>query len=175
MQLNELNKLPKDAARAEFLRCCHSTRWAEQMLQRRPFRTFDHLLDAAGEVWAELGRTDWLEAFEGHPKIGDMDSLRARFGNTRDWSSGEQSGVDDADEQILRELAEGNRTYEKRFGHIFIVCATGKTAAQMLEILLSRMNNNPNDELKIAANEQSKITRIRLEKLCQKVQSQPTC
>jgi 2-oxo-4-hydroxy-4-carboxy-5-ureidoimidazoline decarboxylase len=116
-----------------------------------------------------------LEAFSAHPKIGDINSLRAKYSATRDWSKGEQSGVDSAQEAVLEGLARGNADYEKRFGHIFIVCATGKTAAEMLDILQGRIGNDSAEELKIAAHEQSKITKIRLEKLCQEVPSQPTC
>lgn len=175
MTLNELNRLPESSAREELLRCCHSSRWAEFMLSRRPFASFTELLRVSEEGFAGLSREDWLEAFAGHPKIGDMNSLRAKYANTRDWSSNEQSGVKEAQEAVLQGLAAGNAEYEKRFGFIFIVCATGKNAAQMLEILQNRINNDPSEELKIAANEQIKITRIRLEKLCQEVPSQPTC
>jgi 2-oxo-4-hydroxy-4-carboxy-5-ureidoimidazoline decarboxylase len=175
VKLNELNRLPEDTAREELLRCCHSSRWVEFMVSRRPFDSFNDLLKAADEGFAGLSREDWLEAFGGHAKIGDVNSLRAKYANTKDWSSNEQSGVNDAQEAVIEGLADGNAAYEKRFGHIFIVCATGKTAAQMLDILQSRIDNEPSQELKIAANEQIKITKIRLEKLCQEVPSQPTC
>jgi 2-oxo-4-hydroxy-4-carboxy-5-ureidoimidazoline decarboxylase len=175
MKLQELNQLSDQAASEELLRCCHSSRWVEFMLSRRPYGSFSDLLKAADEGFAGLQRQDWLEAFAGHPKIGDMNSLRAKYANTRDWSAGEQSGVNAAEEAVLQGLADGNTDYEKRFGHIFIVCATGKTAAQMLDLLRSRIDKDPAEELKIAANEQIKITKIRLEKLCQEVPSQPTC
>jgi 2-oxo-4-hydroxy-4-carboxy-5-ureidoimidazoline decarboxylase len=175
MKLQELNQLSDEAAREELLRCCHSSRWVEFVLSRRPYGSFSDLSKAADEGFAGLQREDWLEAFAGHPKIGDMNSLRAKYANTRDWSAGEQSGVNAAEEAVLQGLADGNTDYEKRFGHIFIVCATGKTAAQMLDLLRSRIDNDPAEELKIAANEQTKITKIRLEKLCQEVPSQPTC
>lgn len=135
------------------------------------------MLKAAEETWWQLREHDWLEAFTAHPKIGDVSSLRAKFKGKREESlaSVEQSGVAGADDAVLHELAQGNTDYEKRFGYIFIVCATGKTAEQMLEILKTRINNDPQQELKIAADEQRKITQIRLEKLCQEVPSQPTC
>lgn len=175
VRLNELNTLDEAAAREELLRCCHSSRWVEEMVQQRPYSSFAHLLKCADEIWPRLQREDWMEAFAGHPKIGDMNSLRAKYANTRAWSAGEQSGVNEANEKVLQDLSEENRRYEEKFGHIFIVCATGKTAAEMLEILRSRMPNSAEDELKNAAVEQQKITRIRLEKLCQEVPSQPTC
>ena len=175
MQLQELNRLSEEAAREELLKCCHSARWADYVLSRRPFGSFSDLLKAAEDSFSRMQREDWLEAFSGHPKIGDISSLRAKYANTRDWSAGEQSGVNAAEEAVLQGLAEGNTEYEKRFGYIFIVCATGKTAAQMLDLLRSRIDNDPAEELKIAANEQIKITKIRLEKLCQEVPSQPTC
>jgi 2-oxo-4-hydroxy-4-carboxy-5-ureidoimidazoline decarboxylase len=175
MKLDELNRLDEPTAREELLRCCHSSRWVEFVLSRRPFGSFNDLLKIADEGFAILSREDWLDAFSGHAKIGDVNSLRAKYSNTKDWSSNEQSGVRDAQEAVIQGLADGNADYEKRFGHIFIVCATGKTAAQMLEILRGRIDNDPSEELRIAAHEQSKITKIRLEKLCQEVPSQPTC
>ncbi len=156
------------------LRCCHSSRWADGMVHGRPYNSFADLVSHGAMLWESLSGEDWLEAFAGHPKIGDMASLRAKFGSTSGWCSGEQSGVDNAQEEVLKGLAEGNRAYEERFGYIFIVCATGKTAVEMLEILRGRINNEPSRELTIAAEEQNKITKIRLEKLCQEVQSQPT-
>lgn len=175
MKLDELNNLDEAAAREELLRCCHSARWADSVLAQRPFTSFSELVRVADDAFAKLERADWLEAFSAHPKIGDINSLRAKYSSTRDWSKGEQAGVDTAQEAVLEGLARGNAEYEERFGHIFIVCATGKTAAEMLDILQSRINNDPAQELKIAAHEQSKITKIRLEKLCQEVPSQPTC
>jgi len=174
VQLSELNQLDGAAARAEMLRCCHSSRWADGMVHERPYNSFDDLVQHGATLWNSLSSEDWLEAFSAHPKIGDMASLRAKYRSTSGWASGEQSGVDNAQEEVLRGLAEGNQTYETKYGYIFIVCATGKTAAEMLEILRSRMDNEPARELFIAAEEQNKITKIRLEKLCQEVQSQPT-
>ncbi len=109
-------------------------------------------------------RADWLQAFASHPRIGDRDALRAKFAATGAWTAHEQSGVDGAPEDLLGELAEENCRYEARFGYIFIVCATGKTAGEMLALLKERLTNDAGLELKIAAGEQAKITRIRLEK-----------
>jgi 2-oxo-4-hydroxy-4-carboxy-5-ureidoimidazoline decarboxylase len=165
MNVQSLNNMPPDDARTALLRCCGSRRWAKAMTARRPFASGDEVLQTADAIWAGLDRADWLEAFAAHPRIGDLDSLRKRFATTADWASGEQAGVARADEDLIRALADGNREYEAKFGHIFIVCATGKTAAEMLAILRERLPNDPDAELSIAAAEQAKITRLRLEKL----------
>jgi 2-oxo-4-hydroxy-4-carboxy-5-ureidoimidazoline decarboxylase len=168
------NASPADAG--ELLRkCCGATGWVEAMVVRRPFASQEDLLSAADQLWWSLKEEDWLEAFRHHPVIGDIDSLRAKFANTRGWASNEQSGCLGADEEILQELARGNAEYKSKFGFIFIVCATGKSAEQMLSLLNERLPNEPVAELRIAAGEQAKITKLRLEKLCQEVPSQPTC
>lgn len=165
LPLLALNAMDPSEARAEFLKCCAASRWADQMVARRPFASTGQVLDASDEIWAQMRTKDYLEAFAGHPRIGDLDSLRARYGDTRTWAQGEQAGAQGASELVLEGLAEGNRAYEERFGHLFIVCATGKSAAEMLEILRSRLGNDPEIETHVAAAEQHKITRIRLEKL----------
>lgn len=165
MNVDALNAMPPDAARDALLRCCGSRRWAEAMTVRRPFASADDVLRAAAAIEADLSRDDWLEAFAAHPRIGDIDSLRKKFATTADWASGEQAGVAGADETVIRALADGNREYEAKFGHTFIVSATGKSAAEMLAILRERLNNDPDTELRIAGAEQAKITRLRLEKL----------
>jgi 2-oxo-4-hydroxy-4-carboxy-5-ureidoimidazoline decarboxylase len=165
MNVDALNALPLDEARAALLRCCGSRRWADTMVSRRPFASDGDLLRAADEVWAGLARADWLEAFAVHPRIGDLDGLQKKFAATAAWSAGEQAGVAGAPEDVLRELADANRRYQERFAHIFIVCATGKTAPEMLQILHERLHNTPDHELVVAAAEQAKITRLRLEKL----------
>ena len=165
MNIAAFNALCDADARAALLSCCGSRRWADAMLARRPFASMADLLAAADAVWAGLDRADWLEAFAAHPRIGDLGGLRKKFAATAHWSAGEQAGVAGAGEDVLRELAEGNRRYEERFGHIFIVCATGKTAAEMLRLLRARLPNEPAAELAVAAAEQAKITRLRLEKL----------
>ena len=147
------------------MRCCGSTRWAEDMLKARPFGGDERLHRLADACWNGLEEGDWLEAFSHHPRIGGADQLRARFSATKDWSNDEQAGVAEASETTLELLAAGNRAYEERFGWIFLVCATGKSAGQMLALLESRMENDPGEELRIAAAEQAKITHIRLEKL----------
>jgi 2-oxo-4-hydroxy-4-carboxy-5-ureidoimidazoline decarboxylase len=165
MTLAELNALSTDDARNELHRCCGSSRWVAKMVSLRPFRTATELYDAAESVWQKLSPEDWKEAFSHHPKIGDLKSVQQRFAATVEWAASEQSGVEGSSEIVLQNLAEGNRLYETKFGYIFIVCAIGKSAHEMLALLQSRMQNDPATELSIAAAEQSKITRLRLEKL----------
>jgi 2-oxo-4-hydroxy-4-carboxy-5-ureidoimidazoline decarboxylase len=165
MNVDPLNAMPAEDARAALFRCCGSRRWAAKMLTRRPFASATELFASAGQAFASLDREDWLEAFAAHPRIGDLGGLRKKFAATADLASHEQSGVASANEQTLRQLADGNRRYEERFGYVFIVCATGKTAAEMLDVLNARLRNSPEQELAIAAAEQAKITRLRLEKL----------
>lgn len=145
--------------------CCGSERWTRGMVAARPFRSETELLQRAEMEWQALARADWLEAFSHHPKIGDLDSLRKKFKDTAHLASGEQSGVKGAAEATLIALAEGNKVYEEKFGYIFIVCATGKSADEMLAILRDRLDNDPSAELVIAAGEQKKITHIRLAKI----------
>jgi len=150
----------------ELLRtCCGSTRWVQRMEARRPFGNQEALLSSAAEVWWSLGEDDWRQAFAHHPKIGDRESLRKRFASTASWAADEQKGAIDASESVLDALARGNRDYEEKFGYIFIVCATGKSAPEMLALLEARLPNDPEPEMKNAAEEQMKITRLRLEKL----------
>jgi 2-oxo-4-hydroxy-4-carboxy-5-ureidoimidazoline decarboxylase len=149
-------------ARAFLTTCCGSTRWVEQMLARRPFGDMERLLATAREEWFALEKDDWLEAFAHHPKIGDRASLRARFPHTAHLSATEQSRVAAASDDTLDALAHLNRVYEERFGYIFIVCATGKSADEMLALLRARLSNDAQMELRIAAEEQAKITALRL-------------
>ena len=161
-----LDGLPTSEAHSAFERCCASRRWVASMLARRPFGSSARLRQAAREVWSGLERADYLEAFAGHPPIGaSMSALRMKFVATHDWSSEEQAGVSQADESLLLALAHANRLYLERFGYVFIVCATGKTAPELLELLLARLSNLPEQELVLAAAEQAKITELRLEKL----------
>src|SRR5262245_37540558 len=123
--------------------CCGSRGWIDGMLARRPFGSADNLMRAASEVWFGLNSNDWREAFSHHPKVGDRDALRTRFAATRSLSEREQAGLADASDEVLDALAEGNAAYERRFGFIFIVCATGKSAEEMLGLLQSRIDNDP--------------------------------
>lgn len=161
-----LDGVDDEQARALLLRCCSAQRWVEGMLGRRPFASDEAVYRAADEIWAQMNRDDVLAALAGHPEIGgDLEALRARFASTASWSAQEQAGVQAATEATLRTLRDGNLAYRERFGYVFVVCATGKRADEMLEILHRRLANEPHDELRIAAAEQAKITRIRLEKL----------
>ena len=165
MSLDALNQLPASAAKEAFLTCCGAERWADAMASARPFPDAATMYATADRIWRGLSPQDWREAFEHHPRIGDLDSLKAKYAHTRHWAAGEQAGAATASDTVLEALAEGNRKYEAAFGHLFIVCATGKSAEEMLDLLQSRLPNDPQVELGIAAEEQRKITRIRLEKL----------
>jgi len=136
------------------------------MLRARPFASAGALLSEAEEAWARLEECDYLEAFAHHPEIGaDLSELRKKFASTAELSLGEQAGATTASEETLLALRAGNRAYRERFGYSFIVCATGKSALQMLALLEQRLPNPADSELHIAAAEQAKITRLRLEKL----------
>ena len=165
MTVEALNRLGPAAAAAAFERCCGARAWVEGMCAARPFRDREALVEAAERHGRSLGPEDWREAFTHHPRIGDVEALRRRFAATAAWAAAEQRGAATASEATLAALAEGNRDYEARFGYIFIVFATGKSADEMLGLLRARLANDPAHELTIAAEEQMKITRIRLEKL----------
>ena len=165
MKLEELNTLPLIQLQAELTKCCGSAAWVNEMASQFPVQDREDLFQKAGSVWNNLNEQDWRDAFEHHPKIGDINSLKEKFSNTAKWASGEQAAVQEASLQTLEQLAEGNKQYEEKFGYIFIVCATGKSADEMLHILQSRLPNDASKEIKIAAAEQAKITKIRLEKL----------
>jgi OHCU decarboxylase len=163
--LAQLNSLSPDEARAALLKCCGATRWAERVAALRPFRDAEQLFAMAERVWWELEREDWLEAFRAHPKIGERKAAANLSDDARRWSEGEQARAQDAAPETLAALAAANRVYEEKFGHIFIVCATGKTAAEMLALLRGRLDNDADAELRIAAEEQRRITQLRLGKL----------
>jgi 5-hydroxyisourate hydrolase / 2-oxo-4-hydroxy-4-carboxy-5-ureidoimidazoline decarboxylase len=157
MNLTELNALDAPAAGRDFLRCCGSRRWAEAMAAARPFASADAMASTADAIWSSLDRADWLEAFAAHPRIGSATDVA--------WSAAEQSGMSSATSDVRERLIEAQREYEARFGYIFIVCATGRRADEMLQMLQERLDNDPHIELRIAAEEQRKITRLRLDKL----------
>lgn len=157
-----LDRAAEEEARSLLAACCGSRRWVDRMLGRRPFLSREALLDAARDEWFALSPADWREAFSHHPKIGDRDSLRRRFAATRHLSEKEQAGVAGATDDVLAALAEGNAAYESKFGYIFIVCATGRSAGEMLAILRARLGNDPDTEVRTAAGEQAKITELRL-------------
>lgn len=163
--VSAFDALPEHEAAPFLESCCGSHAWVQGMLARRPFGTLTHVLDAADELWWSLGPDDWREAFDHHPRIGEQTSAAPQGDAARAWSSDEQRGVTAAAAATRQALADGNREYEGRFGHIFLVCATGKSAGEMLALLRARLSNDPATELRVAAGEQSKITRLRLEKL----------
>jgi len=160
--LPAFNVATPDAARRVLESCCGSLRWVEAMLRARPFKAREGLLEEARAVWFALDERDWREAFSHHPAIGDRAALAQRFAATRHLSEREQAGVGAASADVLEALADGNRRYLDKFGYVFIVCATGKSAEEMLEQLQARLENDAAREIRIAAEEQAKITALRL-------------
>ncbi len=143
------------------LACCGARRWAVTMAEMRPFSSVEELRAAADRVWVKMVEADWLEAFACHPRIGEG---RQAPEQAAAWSGQEQAGVNSAEEETLRELADGNARYEQRFGFTYIVCATGKSAEEMLRILRRRLGNVREAELREAAEQQRQITQIRIGK-----------
>lgn len=164
MTLHELNILPQNKLKEELFKCCGSSAWVSKMLPFFPAEDLVELLEDAEQQWYNCNEEDWKEAFAHHPKIGDAGSLKNKF-SPGSWELNEQSAINTASEQTLRALSESNKKYEEKFGYIFIVCATGKSTEEMLGILEIRLQNKPEDEIKIAMEEQNMITKIRLEKL----------
>jgi OHCU decarboxylase len=162
--IEKLNRLGPDEARAVLLACCGSKRWAAEVAALRPLWDVGQLLNIGGRVWHELGNEDWLEAFRAHPRIGETKSAADTGAEARRWSEGEQLRAREASAEIIDALKEANREYEERFGFIFIVCATGKAAEEMLALLRDRLDNDRETELKVAAAEQWRITALRLKK-----------
>lgn len=160
-----LNAMDRASALAALEACSGVRSWAADVLASAPFETDATLFSACDRGFAAFSDDDWRRAFEHHPRIGDLASLRQKFAATADLCAAEQSGVRFADEGVLARLAVGNAAYEAKFGHIFIICAQGKSAAEMLEILENRLRNDPSAELKIAAAEHQKISRLRLTRL----------
>jgi len=151
-------------AAEEILPCCGSKAWARGVAARRPIHDEAALLIACDEVWKELPEPDWMEAFRSHPRIGESRASASALAQSVSWSKTEQQRVSAADDEVKRALAEGNRAYEQRFKRIFIVCASGKSAIEILEILRRRLRNDDKTELQEAAEQQRQITRIRLRK-----------
>lgn len=165
MTLKDFNKLDRDTASAELFSCCGSCNWVSLLMQKFPFRSQETLIEKARTVWYDAcNKNDWLESFSHHPKIGDRKSLTQKFAGK------EQAGVASATEEIIDALAKANSEYEKKFGFIFIVCATGKSPEEMLRLLNDRLKNSIDEELTIAMGEQHKITLIRFKKLLEDFQ-----
>ena len=165
MTIAEFDHLGIEEKKTLLQQCCGSSTWVNNMVAVPPAEDLVDLLEIAEEQWYACHESDWREAFTHHPKIGDIDTLKEKFAATAQWAEGEQGEIKQASEQTLQQLAAGNQAYEQRFGYIFIVCATGKSADEMLQLLNQRLYNNPEVEIQIAMEEQLKITKLRLEKL----------
>jgi 2-oxo-4-hydroxy-4-carboxy-5-ureidoimidazoline decarboxylase len=162
--LERWNAVSAEDAVKEIQPCCGSKAWAGEMAARRPFPDVTTLLAASDETWSNLSAEHWMEAFRSHPRIGESRAVQSAPTQSATWSTQEQKNVGAADDAVKAALAEANREYEQRFRHIFIVCATGKSAPEILEILRSRLHNDDAAELQEAAEQQRQITRIRLTK-----------
>lgn len=162
--LVRLNALSTPEAIDVLFSACGSRAWAQQVAAARPFSTIDTLFSTADRIWLSMPREEWLAAFSHHPRIGERNLAQFRFAATAAQSSREQSGMAAATDAQRQEFAAGNEQYERRFGHVFLICATGKSAADMLSSLRARLGNDPETELHNAAGEQAKITRLRLER-----------
>ena len=160
-----LNALSETDALEALARCCGSRRWGLSMVAARPYHSDRALFEIAERTWGALEPADWLEAFSHHPRIGERISEGAASTTERRWATKEQAGMDQADREVQDAMVARNLEYETRFGYVFLICATGRSGYEMLMALLTRLDNDPHDELRVAAEEQSKITRIRLEKL----------
>ncbi len=159
------NQLDRPALRNQLRHCCAAEKWVAAMMETVPIDSPEQLHSNAARIWLDLSEEDYLQAFDAHPKIGDPASLKKKYAATLSMATQEQSSVSVADESTLVVLAESNQRYEDKFGFIFIVCATGKSAAEMLSLLLARLPNDRKTELDLAAAEQLKITQIRLKQL----------
>jgi 2-oxo-4-hydroxy-4-carboxy-5-ureidoimidazoline decarboxylase len=163
--VDELDALPADRAADLLSACCAASRWVSRMVARRPFGSKDALLRAADDVWHSMDEGDFREAFAHHPRIGERASDVAQNTRGAAWSAGEQARVERATDDVHAALAKVNREYEKRFGHIYIVSATGRSAEELLALAEERLSHSPHEEMLIAAEEQRKILQLRLEKL----------
>lgn len=158
MTLLEFNDLNHEQALRHLLQVCHCQHWAQSVTEQRPFESLKALQDTCDAIWSEASELEILEAFAGHPRIGDMNALRDKYSR----ASHEQGQVVEASDQVLADLVRLNSVYEERNQFIFIVCATGKSASQMRDLMLERIDNNRDTELRIGSEEQAKITRLRL-------------
>ncbi|WP_205510735.1 2-oxo-4-hydroxy-4-carboxy-5-ureidoimidazoline decarboxylase [Longitalea arenae] len=165
MTIAEFDGLDIEKKKALLHTCCGSTAWVNNVLEALPAEDLIDLFQIAEEKWYACHESDWREAFAQHPRIGDINSLKENLSAANAWAEKEQSAVKQASEQTIQELAAANEKYEQRFGYTFIVCATGKPANEMLQILNQRLYNSPEVEIQVAMEEQLKITRLRLEKL----------
>lgn len=164
MTLEELNALSEEASKAFFTQTCAAQHWVTLMDQARPFTTKDEVFEAAHTSWQAMSNDDFFEAFSAHPMIGDINTLRSKYANTKAIAAGEQAGTAVADDSILLALKSANEAYLKKHGFIFIICATGLSADTMLAALNKRLDNSTEAEIQNAASEQIKITCLRLDK-----------
>lgn len=161
-RLSELNSSSSEELFSVFKAVCHSKNWATRMVSAAPFHSLEDLKDKGHKAWQECDESDWLESLDGHPKIGDK---AKGSGLASKWSKGEQSKAQAGDTKTLDKLREGQQEYEKKFGFIFLICATGLSSEEILASLEKRLRNEPSQELKIISLEQAKINQLRLEKL----------
>jgi 2-oxo-4-hydroxy-4-carboxy-5-ureidoimidazoline decarboxylase len=160
-----INSLDAESAYKAFYQTCACNEFCKLMVETRPYINKEELFNKAKDIFKSLNKDQWLESFEGHPKIGDVNSLKEKFKNTKATASNEQSGINSASDVILNDLTLYNEKYFNKFGYIFIICATGKTALEMLTLLRKRIEHNEEEEIYIASLEQLEITLIRMEKL----------
>ena len=165
MTIADFDRLPESQKKELLQMCCGSTAWIKKMISILPVNDLVDLLEYAEEEWYDCNPADWLEAFQSHIKIGDVESLKKNKAKNADWLLKEQAGVLKSAPEVLEELAKANENYEENFGYNYIVVATGKSASDMISDLFQRLDNDPHDELIIAAAEQNKITQLRLQKL----------
>ena len=163
--VGEVDEISESTAAELLTDCCGSSRWVSEMVAARPFGSRDAVYSAADRIWNALSASDWVEAFEHHPRIGERTSALGQGERGAEWSSREQVGIETAGDDVRRALAAVNQEYEQRFGYTYIVCATGKTPEEMLDLARKRLRNAAAAEIRVAAEEQRKITRLRLQNL----------
>jgi 2-oxo-4-hydroxy-4-carboxy-5-ureidoimidazoline decarboxylase len=164
-QLTWFNQLPARAAQQTLLECCSAPGWPEQMTARRPYSSAEDAIKQSGVIVAALSAADLAEALAGHPRIGQRSNTSQDAGRAADWSRREQAGVDADDTQTRQALAAANLEYEQRFGHIYLVCASGRTGKELLAVLRGRLQNEPEDEWQVVRTELQKINTLRLRQL----------
>ena len=165
MDVERLDAMPREEARELLIACCGAAAWVAAVLAARPFGSRDRLMAAADRAWTALTAEQLAEAIARHPRLGESRAPAALGARERAWSAGEQSGAQAAEGSTRAELARGNEEYERRFGHAFILCATGLSGAEMLRALRERLGNDPERERAVTSRELHRITRLRLEKL----------
>jgi 2-oxo-4-hydroxy-4-carboxy-5-ureidoimidazoline decarboxylase len=164
-QLTWFNQLPARAAQQTLLECCSAPGWPEQMTAGRPYSSAEEAINRSGAIVAALPAADLAEALAGHPRIGQRPDISQDAGRAADWSRREQAGVDADDTQMTQALAEANLEYEQRFGHIYLVCASGRAGKELLALLRGRLQNEPEDEWRVVRTELQKINALRLRQL----------